>query len=173
MRFGQLLEQSNKKVAVGTYENALDDLRKQDRKEESLLVLRRIVSLEPTPANHLRLAELSAELGEHVMAAESFLKLAELAETAGDNAGRYYERAYAENPSDEKVAMAYGKSLLTQGDAGAAIFIFEPLVNGGRDLVRNCGTFMRRRCWRRSVASRLSRWCGRCSSGTRRAFIRS
>ncbi|MFZ3340997.1 MAG: diguanylate cyclase [Terriglobales bacterium] len=131
VRFGQLLEQSNKKVAVGTYENALDDLRKQDRKEESLLVLRRIVSLEPTPANHLRLAELSAELGEHVMAAESFLKLAELAETAGDNAGRYYERAYAENPSDEKVAMAYGKSLLTQGDAGAAIFIFEPLVNGG------------------------------------------
>src|SRR6202142_131299 len=131
VRFGQLLERSNKKVAVGTYENALDDLRKQGRKEESLLVLRRIVSLEPTPANHLRLAELSAELGEHVMAAESFLKLAELAETSGDNAGRYYERAYAENPSDEKVAMAYGKSLLVQGDAGAAIFIFEPLVNAG------------------------------------------
>ena len=131
VRFGQLLEKSNKKVAVGTYENALDDLLKHGRKEESLLVLRRIVSLEPTAANHLRLAELSAELGEHVMAAESFLKLAELAETAGDNAGRYYERAYAENPSDEKVAMAYGKSLLTQGDAGAAIFIFEPLVNAG------------------------------------------
>src|ERR1700690_2619789 len=131
VRFGQLLEKSNKKVAVGTYENALDDLRKQGRKEESLLVLRRIVSLEPTPANHLRMAELSAELGEHVMAAESFLKLAELAETSGDNAGRYYERAYAENPSEEKVAMAYGKRLLLQGDAGAAIFIFEPLVNAG------------------------------------------
>lgn len=131
VRFGQLLEKSNKKVAVGTYENALDDLRKHGRKEETLLVLRRIVSLEPTPANHLRLAELSAELDEHVMAAESFLKLAELAETSGDNAGRYYERAYAENPSDEKVATAYGKSLLVQGDAGAAIFIFEPLVNTG------------------------------------------
>jgi diguanylate cyclase (GGDEF)-like protein len=131
VRFGQLLEKSNKKVAVGTYENALDDLRKHGRKEETLLVLRRIVSLEPTPANHLRLAELSAELDEHVMAAETFLKLAELAEASGDNAGRYYERAYAENPSDEKVATAYGKSLLVQGDAGAAIFIFEPLVNGG------------------------------------------
>jgi diguanylate cyclase (GGDEF)-like protein len=131
VRFGQLLERSNKKVAVGTYENALDDLRKQERREETLLVLRRIVSLEPTPANHLRLAELSSELDEHVLAAESFLKLAELAETAGENAGRYYERAYAENPGDEKVAMAYGKSLLAQGDAGAAIFIFEPMVNAG------------------------------------------
>jgi diguanylate cyclase (GGDEF)-like protein len=131
VRFGQLLEKSNKKVAVGTYENALDDLRKHGRKEETLLVLRRIVSLEPTPANHLRLAELSAELDEHVMAAESFLKLADLAEASGDNAGRYYERAYAETPSDEKVATAYGKSLLVQGDAGAAIFIFEPLVNTG------------------------------------------
>src|SRR5580692_13139992 len=78
VRFGQLLERSNKKVAVGTYENALDDLRKQERREETLLVLRRIVSLEPTPANHLRLAELSSELDEHVLAAESFLKLAEL-----------------------------------------------------------------------------------------------
>lgn len=131
VRFGQLLERSNKKVAIGTYENALDDLRKQGRKEESLLVLRRIVSLEPTPANHLRLAELSAELGEHALAAESFLKLAELAEASSENAGRYYERAYAESPSDEKVALAYGKNLLAQGDAGAAIFIFEPLANAG------------------------------------------
>jgi diguanylate cyclase (GGDEF)-like protein len=131
VRFGQLLERSNKKVAIGTYENALDDLRKQERKEESLLVLRRIVSLEPTPANHLRLAELSAELGEHALAAESFLKLAELAEASSENAGRYYERAYAESPSDEKVALAYGKNLLAQGDAGAAIFIFEPLANAG------------------------------------------
>ncbi|HVM94676.1 MAG TPA: diguanylate cyclase [Terriglobales bacterium] len=131
VRFGQLLERSNKKVAVGTYENALEDLRKQGRKEESLLVLRRIVSLEPTPANHLRLAELSAELDEHVLAAESFLKLAELAEASGEDANRFYERAYAENPSEERVALAYGKSLLTHGDSGAAIFIFEPLVNGG------------------------------------------
>ncbi len=131
VRFGQLLERSNKKVAVGTYENALEDLKKQGRKEETLLVLRRIVSLEPTPANHLRLAELSAELDEHVLAAESFLKLAELAETSSENATRYYERAYAENPSEEKVALAYGKSLLTHGDAGAAIFIFEPLVHAG------------------------------------------
>ncbi len=131
VHFGQLLERSNKKIAVGTYENALDDLLKLGRKEETLLVLGRIVSLEPTPANHLRLAELSAQLDEHVMAAESFLKLAGLAETSGENAARYYERAYAENPADENVAMAYGKSLLTQGDAGAAIFIFEPLVNAG------------------------------------------
>jgi len=131
VRFGQLLERSNKKVAVGTYENALEDLRKQGRKEESLLVLRRIVSLEPTPANHLRLAEVSADLGEHVLAAESFLKLAELAEASGEDANKFYERAYAENPSEERVALAYGKSLLTKGDSGAAIFIFEPLVNSG------------------------------------------
>ena len=69
VRFGQLLERSNKKLAIGTYENALEDLRRQGRKEETLLVLRRIVSLEPTPANHLRSAELSAELGVDEMGA--------------------------------------------------------------------------------------------------------
>src|SRR3981189_879618 len=48
VRFGQRLEHSNKKLAVGTFENALEDLNKQGRKEESLLVLRRIVDLDPT-----------------------------------------------------------------------------------------------------------------------------
>ena len=131
VRFGQLLEHSNKKLAIGTYENALEDLQKQGKKEEGLLVLRRVVNLEPSQANHLRLAELSAELGEHVMASQSFLQLAELAETAAGNSSQWFERAYTENPADPKAALAYGKSLLSRGEAGAAIFIFEPLVHSG------------------------------------------
>jgi diguanylate cyclase (GGDEF)-like protein len=131
VRFGQLLEHSNKKLAIGTYENALEDLQKQGKKEEALLVLRRIVSLEPSQANHLRVAELSASLGEHMMASQAFLQLAELTESAGGSASAWFERAYTENPSDSKTAVAYGKSLLAQGEAGAAIFIFEPLVQSG------------------------------------------
>ncbi|MGA7291791.1 MAG: tetratricopeptide repeat protein, partial [Terriglobales bacterium] len=131
VRFGQLLEHSNKKLAIGTYENALEDLQRQGKKEEALLVLRRIVSLEPSQPNHLRVAELSAELGEHVMASQAFLELAELAENAGGKADQWFERAYTENPGDSKTALCYGKSLLTRGEAGAAIFIFEPLVHSG------------------------------------------
>jgi diguanylate cyclase (GGDEF)-like protein len=131
VRFGQLLEHSNKKLAIGTYENALEDLQRQGKKEEALLILQRIVSLEPSQPNHLRVAELSAELGEHVMASQSFLQLAELAETSGGNASPWFERAYTENPADSKSALAYGKSLLSRGESGAAIFIFEPLVHSG------------------------------------------
>jgi diguanylate cyclase (GGDEF)-like protein len=131
VRFGQLLEHSNKKLAIGTYENALEDLQRQGRKEEGFLVLRRIVSLEPSQQNHLRVAELSADLGEHAMASQSFLQLAQMTEAAGGNANPWYERAYAENPTDPKTALAYGKSLLARGESGAAIFIFEPLVHSG------------------------------------------
>ncbi len=131
VHFGQLLEHSNKKLAVGTYENALEDLQRQGKKEEGLLVLRQIVSLEPSQQNHLRVAEWAAELGEHVLAAQSFLQLAQLMETSGGNASAWFERAYTENPTDSKIALAYGKSLLTRGEAGAAIFIFEPLVQSG------------------------------------------
>ena len=132
VRFGQLLERSNKKLAVGTYENALEDLQRQGKKEEALLVLRRIVNLEPNPHNHLRVAELSAELGEHAMASQAFLQLAELSESTTEGSGsQYFERAYTENPSDPKITLSYGKSLLTRGEAGAAIFIFEPLVHAG------------------------------------------
>ncbi|MGC2513150.1 MAG: tetratricopeptide repeat protein, partial [Terriglobales bacterium] len=131
VHFGQLLEHSNKKLAIGTYENALEDLQRQGRKEEGLLVLRRIVSLEPSQQNHLRVAEWAAELGEHVLASQSFLQLAQLMETSGGNASPWFERAYTENPTDSKIALAYGKSLLSRGEAGAAIFIFEPLVHSG------------------------------------------
>jgi diguanylate cyclase (GGDEF)-like protein len=131
VRFGQLLEQSNKKLAVGTYENALEDLQRQGRKEEVLLVLQRIVNLEPSQANHLRMAELSSELGEHAIASQSFLQLAEMAQSSGATASPFFERAYTENPADSKIAVAYGKSLLAQGEAGAAIFIFEPLIQAG------------------------------------------
>src|SRR5215470_15151097 len=125
-RFGQLLENSNKKLAVGTYENALDDLAKLRKQAESLQVLSRIVTLEPTQANYLRMAELCSELGENKPAAAAFLKTAELAEAAGADASHHLERAYQEDPSDPRTALAYGRSLLMQGQIGAAIFIFEP-----------------------------------------------
>src|ERR1700724_4726742 len=56
--FGQLLEGSNKKLAVGTYESALSDLAKLDNKKGALQVLGRGVALEPVKANFLRVAKL-------------------------------------------------------------------------------------------------------------------
>jgi len=126
-----LLENSNKKLAIGTYENALDDLAKQHKKAESLQVLTRIVTLEPTQGNYLRMAELCSQLGESKTSAAAFLKSAELAEAAGSDASQYFEKAYAEDASDPRIALAYGKNLLQQGQIGAAIFIFEPHVIAG------------------------------------------
>ena len=130
IRFGQLLESSNKKLAVGTYESVLEDLNRLGRKAEALPVVKRIVALDPTQRNYLRVAELSAELGDHAHAADAFLKVAELTE-ANANAAQWVEKAYSENPSDPNIAIAYGKNLLAQQQAGAAIFIFEPLVQAG------------------------------------------
>src|SRR5882757_2721521 len=62
-RFGQLLEGSNKKLAVGTYEAALLDLVKLGKKQEAAEILDRVVAIEATQANWLRVAELASELG--------------------------------------------------------------------------------------------------------------
>ena len=132
-RFGQLLEGSNKKLAVGTYESALSDLSKLENKRGALQVLVRVVALEPVQANFLRVAELSSELGESKAAAEAFKRLAQLAIAAGEDPAQFYERAYQEDSSDEEIALAYGKSLLGQGQVGAAIFILEPQVNAGKN----------------------------------------
>jgi diguanylate cyclase (GGDEF)-like protein len=131
-RFGQLLEGSNKKLAAGTYEAALSDLSKSGKKQESLKLLERIVALEPTQANFLRLAELSSEVGERKSAAVAFKRVAQLAADSGGDTTQWYERAYQEDSSDQEIALAYGKSLLSQGQIGAAIFILEPQVNAGK-----------------------------------------
>src|SRR6202043_2097447 len=76
--FGQLLEGSNKKLAVGTYESALSDLAKLDNKKGALQVLGRVVALDPVQANFIRLAELSSEVGESKAAAQAFRRVAQL-----------------------------------------------------------------------------------------------
>jgi diguanylate cyclase (GGDEF)-like protein len=131
-RFGQLLEGSNKKLAVGTYESALSDLAKLEGKKDALQVLGRIVALEPIQANFLRVAELSSELGESKASAEAFKRVAQLTSESGGDPAQWYERAYQEDSSDEEIALAYGKSLLGQGQIGAAIFILEPQVIAGK-----------------------------------------
>jgi diguanylate cyclase (GGDEF)-like protein len=132
-RFGQLLEGSNKKLAVGTYESALSDLAKLENKKGALEVLARVVALEPIQANFLRVAELSSELGESKAAAVAFKRVAQSAAGSGADPAQWYERAYQEDSSDEEITLAYGKSLLSQGQVGAAIFILEPQVNAGNN----------------------------------------
>src|SRR5437660_7297835 len=132
-RFGQLLEGSNKKLAVGTYESALSDLARLENKKGTLQVLGRVVALEPIQANFLRVAELSSELGESKAAAEAFKRVAQLAAAAGGDAAQWFERAYQEDSSDEEITLTYGRSLLGQGQMGAAIFFLEPRVNAGKN----------------------------------------
>jgi diguanylate cyclase (GGDEF)-like protein len=129
IRFGQLLEGSNRKMAVTTYEAAEAELLKLDRKQEAAEVLSRIVALEPTEANLLRVAELASELGNSKVSALAFRQAAEAVAAAGGDASPWYERAYREDASDPAIALAYAKSLLAAGQAGAAIFILEPQLN--------------------------------------------
>src|SRR5271166_5782698 len=130
-RFGQLLEGSNKKLAVGTYEAALLDLTKLGKKQESAEILDRIVAIEPTQANLLRVAELASELGNRKVAAGAFQKLALASAAEGGDPAQWFERAYQEDASDQSIALAYAKSLLAKGQVGAAIFILEPQMNTG------------------------------------------
>jgi diguanylate cyclase (GGDEF)-like protein len=131
MRFGQILETSNRKLAIETYEAAIEDFMKQGRREDCLAVLRRMVALDATERNFRRLGELSSELGDSKTAATAFLKIAELTQGAGGNAAPWFERAYSEDPSDPEIAIGYGKALLVHGQVGAAIFVLEPMVKAG------------------------------------------
>jgi len=131
MRFGELLENSNRKLAIETYEGAFQELTKQGRKQESLTLLQKILRMDSGEKNLVRLGELSSELKDNKGAAAAFLKLAELAKSSGSSPAQWFERAYGEDPSDPQIALGYSNGLLEQGQAGAAIFVLEPLVIAG------------------------------------------
>ncbi|MDP9159131.1 MAG: diguanylate cyclase [Acidobacteriota bacterium] len=128
LRFGQLLENSNRKLAAETYESVLQEATASGRKAECFNALQRLIILEPTERNILRFGEMSSELGHNKDAASAFMKLAELKGANGEGSA-WVERAYSEYSSDPKIALAYAKGLLKQEQSGAAIFVLEPLAN--------------------------------------------
>ena len=131
IRFGELLENSNRKLAMETYEAALGELSRQERKKDALAVLKRLVALDASERNMTRLGELASQLGERKDAAASFLKLAQQAEASGANANQWLERAYSEDSTDEAIVVGYAKCLMQEQQVGAAIFVLEPLAATG------------------------------------------
>jgi tetratricopeptide (TPR) repeat protein/GGDEF domain-containing protein len=131
VRFAELLEKSNRKLAVETYETAFEDYKKQSRKTESLAILKKIVALDGSEQNMQRFAELSSEAGESKQAAAAFLNLAKQAESSGADPSQWYERAYGEDAGDETIALGYARGLIQQQQVGAAIFVLDPLASAG------------------------------------------
>ncbi len=131
LRFGQMLEGSNRKLAMETYENALADITRIGSKPDCLSVLKKIVALDSSERNLVRLGELGAEVGENKEAAAAFFKLGQLADASGGNSAQWYEKAYGEDPANPENALAYSRILLAQNQGGAVIFILQPIVSTG------------------------------------------
>ncbi len=131
IRFAGLLENSNRKLALETYETALGELSRQGRKPEALGVLQRMVALDASERNIVRLGEISSEVGDGKQAAAAFMKLAQQAEASGANANQWFERAYSEDATDETIAIGYAKCLMQEQQIGAAIFVLDPLASSG------------------------------------------
>ena len=131
VRFAGLLEKSNRKLSLETYESAMEELSRQGRKTDALQVLKNMVALDASERNMARLGELCSEAGDGKQAAAAFLNLAQQAEASGGKPNQWYEKAYAEDSTDEAIALGYAKCLLQEQQVGAAIFVLEPMASAG------------------------------------------
>jgi diguanylate cyclase (GGDEF)-like protein len=129
VRFAELLENSNRKLALETYESAFEEFTRQSRTPNALAVMKRMVALDACDRNLVRFGELSSEVGDGKAAAAAFLKLAQTAEAAGGKPNQWYERAYSEDATDETIAVGYAKCLIADQQVGAAIFVLDPLAS--------------------------------------------
>jgi diguanylate cyclase (GGDEF)-like protein len=129
VRFAELLESSNRKLALETYESAFEEFTRQTRTANALAVMKRMVALDASERNLVRLGELSSEVGDGKQAAAAFLKLAQQAEASGGKPNQWFERAYSEDATDETIAIGYAKCLMADQQVGAAIFVLDPLAS--------------------------------------------
>lgn len=134
VRFAELLEKSNRKLALETYDAVLAEFSKQGRKNDVLATLKKMVALDPNERNLVRLGEAASDAGDGQQSAAAFLKLAQQAESSGGDAGDWYQKAYSEDATNETVAMGYARSLMHQQQVGAAIFVLEPMATAGNSI---------------------------------------
>jgi diguanylate cyclase (GGDEF)-like protein len=122
-KFSQLIERSDKKHALEGYAFAVKSFLATRRKDEALAVYKRMVALDPSAANHRNLGELAASLKDNKSAAASFLVLAEL---EPENAPAWLAKGHALDASNSTLALAYGRTLITQGKTELAIDVLAP-----------------------------------------------
>jgi diguanylate cyclase (GGDEF)-like protein len=128
LRYAQLVEKSNPREALDAYQGAAATFSSSADKTRALLALKHVVRLDPSVQNLSRQGTLAGEIGDRRTAAASFLQVAQMEEAAGKDASAWYRRAYEFGPEDPEVAIAYGRILLSQGEASAAAEVLAPLA---------------------------------------------
>ncbi len=124
-RFGQLIEKSSRREALEAYETAVNGLEQSGRRREARPILQRIVALEPTEQNYRREGDLALDLGDNKAAAAAFFEAGRIARQAGHDGMTWFQQAYAADPENLPVALAYGRGLLDRGDAARVITVLE------------------------------------------------
>ena len=124
-RFGQLVERSNRREALEAYEVALSEFTQSGRRIEARSAIERIVVLDPTELNYHREGDIALELGDNKAASVAFFEAGRLARQAGRDGTLWFQQAYAADPENLPVALAFGRVVLDRGDAKRAIAILE------------------------------------------------
>ena len=128
LRYAQFIEHTNKKEALEAYELALTGLTAQRNSKLALAAMERIVLLDPSGQNFWRAGELAAQLGDGKRASVYFMNVGELEEKSGGNGGPWYQRASLCDPSNANAALAYGRTLLLQGNFAESLQVLQVLM---------------------------------------------
>ena len=128
LRYAQLIERSSKREAVDAYNKVVDSCTHSGRMSDALTVLRRIVTIDPTPENFQRVATLAEQSGFAEEAADALVNVAQLEEKNGRPALGWYSRAHKLNKMNGPAALGYAKALMSSRKPGDAADILKPIA---------------------------------------------
>lgn len=125
-KYAQFIEKSDKKQALEGYHMAIDAFAAADRSADALAAHKALVKIDPSAANFKAFAEYAESAGEKVSAAAAFLQYAKLEPAAG---AEVLARGYKLDKSNQDLALAYAKTLISAGQADEAVDILRPITN--------------------------------------------
>ena len=130
LRYAEMVERSNRTEAIQTLQTAVTELVHGAATKQALEAQRRLVALQPTEQNLAYEGELAAAIGEHAIAAATFLRAAAkaTAENHSELTFRYLERGHQLDVRNAKVALEYAKALLARGQSQPALAVVAPFA---------------------------------------------
>lgn len=128
-RYGQLVEKWHPRDALDAYRNSAEIFLRTGDKARALMARKLIANLDGSIENLTRLANLASEMEDRATASSAWLKIAASEEAAGRQGLSWYERAHQIEPGDPKVVLAYGRALMSVGQADDAARVLGPVAS--------------------------------------------
>jgi tetratricopeptide (TPR) repeat protein/GGDEF domain-containing protein len=127
-RYAELCENTSRKDAAEAYRVAFDEFQRLGDPRRALDCMTHALEMDPRLEDYREQARICEALHEPALAATALVRLGVMLERLGQDAGKVYEQAFADDEKNMAARMGFGRALIASGRAAEAVELLQPLA---------------------------------------------